>query len=317
MLGEFWTTTSGKLADRFVAASLPAVVFWWGGLLAWVFGRWSVDGLNEFAGWLDRQPAMVQLAVLLAALLTFGASAIVVRRLTRPVLRLLAGYWPRRPRLLARLRASRVERVQRTSTTSSSRFQELMNLKDKGTATSEQLAELVDNDNRSRRLPAPHRRMPTRVGNILRAAESRPVDKYGLDAVHLWPHLWLLLPDTARQELSMARTALNSAVNSGIWGVLFLLFAPWTLWAIPTGLAVTVAAWWQWLPARAAVFADLVETAYDLYRGALYEQVRWPLPTNPKQERAQGRLLTTYLMRGLDDDRPSFGPQQASPYTES
>jgi hypothetical protein len=35
-----------------------------------------------------------------------------------------------------------------------------------------------------------------------------------------------------------------------------------------------------------------MEAAYDQYRTTLYTQLRWPLPTNPHQERAEGRRLT-------------------------
>ncbi|MEX5258304.1 hypothetical protein, partial [Kocuria arenosa] len=53
-------------------------------------------------------------------------------------------------------------------------------------------------------------------------------------------------------------------------------------------------------------FADLVETAYDLYRGRLYQQLRWPLPTTPAEEHDHGKALTQYLVRGSDQPHPRF-----------
>ena len=144
-------------------------------------------------------------------------------------------------------------------------------------------------ERRRRRRPAdPAYLMPTPVGNILRAAERRPVDKYGLDTVVLWPRLWLLLPDTARQELLAARTTVDSAVTAAIWGVLFCGFTIFTPYALPAGIVVAVASVAVILPARAQVFGDLIETAYDLHRTALYRQLRWPLPTDPATEPARG-----------------------------
>jgi hypothetical protein len=34
--------------------------------------------------------------------------------------------------------------------------------------------------------------------------------------------------------------------------------------------------------------------------------LRWPLPTNPKEEHLEGQRLTTYLWRGSDDPDPTF-----------
>jgi hypothetical protein len=87
---------------------------------------------------------------------------------------------------------------------------------------------------------------------------------------------------------------------------IFLAFTPWTWWALPAGLTVAVGAVLVWVPARAEVFADLVEASFDLYRGALYTQLRWPLPGNPAEERVTGRRVTTYLMRGLTGNTPTF-----------
>src|SRR6266498_1987653 len=36
--------------------------------------------------------------------------------------------------------------------------------------------------------------LPTRLGNILRAAERYPISHYGMDAVYFWPRLFPLLP---------------------------------------------------------------------------------------------------------------------------
>jgi hypothetical protein len=72
------------------------------------------------------------------------------------------------------------------------------------------------------------------------------------------------------------------------------------------GLGIAAAGIAFWVPARAEVFGDLVEAAYDLHRTALYAQLRWPLPTNPKEERDQGELLTSYLWRGSHAIDPKF-----------
>ena len=153
--------------------------------------------------------------------------------------------------------------------------------------------------------------LPTRLGNTLLAAETHPADKYGLDAVRLWPHLWPLLPDPTRAAVGTARESLDHAVSACIWGLLFIGFAPFSLWAIPVSLGVAAASAWLWAPARATVFADLVEATFDLYRLELYRQLRWPLPVNPADERVVGALLTEYLVRGLSKPSPTFAVDSA------
>jgi hypothetical protein len=150
--------------------------------------------------------------------------------------------------------------------------------------------------------------MPTRTGNILRAAETRPADKYGLEAVIVWPRLWLVMPDVTRQELGTARASLDASVAAVVWGVLFCGFTPLAWWALPVGVAVAVAAVVWWVPGRAEVFADLVEAAYDLHRSTLYQQLRWPLPANPHQEHQSGQQVTKHLWRGSNETTPEFTP---------
>jgi len=320
-VGNFWDSVGEELAARWAAVSVPALVFWLGGLLAWISSQGGFHALKAPADWLGKQPGPTQIAVVLVALLSVAASGVVVARLTTPVLRLMEGYWPR---WLDVVRRPLVERQVKKAGLISAAFQVVAGpvLTGVPPSTPEQRAEYTRLTHRWRRFPGPGRYQPTRVGNTLRASESRPVDKYGLDAVAIWPHLWLLLPDTARSELTTARGSLNAAVGAFIWGMLFVFFGLWTPWAALAGLVVAAAAYLLWVPNRAEAYADLVEAAFDLHRGALYNQLRWPVPKNPQDERAKGRALTAYLVRGASGAEPSFtsppdsgpdgGPGQAS-----
>jgi hypothetical protein len=305
MLSSFWDAVGGKLADRWAAVAGSTVVFWTGGVLAWAFAGSGWARLTDVTDWLDRQKTAGQIAVLLGALVLVGASAVVVQRLSTPVLRLLEGYWPR---WMNRPRRTLVEDAQQRAQKDNDAWQSLKaQIESPAVPTPEQLLELAELERRIHHRPStPNRLLPTRVGNILRTAETRPADKYGLEAVIVWSRLWLVLPEATRQELSTARTSLDGSVAAVVWGVLFCGFTPLAWWALPLGLAVAVGAVLWWVPTRAEVFADLVEATYDLHRIALYRQLRWPLPANPHLEHTSGEQVTKYLVRGSDLSDPEF-----------
>ena len=306
----FWEGIGGKLADRWASTSVAALVFWLGGVLAWMSGNGGAHALDAPARRLASWSTPGQVAALLAALIFVGASGVVVNRLTAPFLTLMEGYWPG---LLDPVRRRLVDRAAARRNAVDTQDQELAPLVAADDATPEQRAEYARITSQLRRWPDSSPLLPTRLGNTLLAAETHPADKYGLDAVRLWPHLWLLMPDPTRAAVGTARESLDRAVSACIWGLLFIGFAPLSLWAIPVGLGVAAASAWSWAPARATVFADLVEAAFDLHRLDLYRQLRWPLPTNPAEERATGAQLTEYLVRGLTKPSPTF---TADPGTE-
>jgi hypothetical protein len=259
-----------------------------------------LDGVAEWLG--DRTtPALT--ALLIGASIGIVASGEMVAALAGPALRLIEGYWPP---LLAPVRRILIARIEREVATVGNRYQRLAGRIAEGTASADDRSEYVRLDRRLRRVPSNGAYLPTSIGNTLRAAESRPGDKYGLDAITVWPHLWLLLPAATQAELAAARRSLDSAVAACLWGLLYVLFTPIAWWAAPVGVAVTLIAYLFSLRSRAEVFADLVEAVFDLYRSTLYQQLRWPLPTNPLSEPASGRRLTLYLWRGLDEPDPTF-----------
>jgi hypothetical protein len=309
MLGSFWDAVAGKLADRWAASAGPAVVFWTGGAVAWVFAGSGWTRVSDVSDWFSGQEVAAQIAAILAALVVVAASAIVVQRLTTPVLRLLEGYWPRWMRPLSDRRRNRILQLRAVENEAWQRLQQRL---DEGELTANQLADLARLEHRRHHRPVRDSEvLPTRIGNILRTGESRPQHRYGLDAILVWPRLWLVIPDFARRELGTARSSLDASVAAAIWGAAFVAFTPLAWWTAPLGIAVTIVAVVWWVPARAEVFADLIQAAYDLYRTDLYRQLRWPLPVSPADEQRSGAEITEYLVRGSDRPRPEFTPPRS------
>lgn len=306
MVGKFWDAVAGKLADRWASVAAPAVVFWAGGVLAWAFAGSGWSRLSKITNWLDGQRVAAQVAALLGSLVVVAASAIVVQRLTTPGLRVLEGYWPRWLHGLIRWRRGH---VLRSKAADDEAWQQLQHEIEENEPTAQQRADLARLENRRRHRPILDSEfLPTRIGNILRAAETRPYHRYGLEVVTVWPRLWLVLPELARQELTTARGSTDASVAAAIWGLGFVAFTPLAWWAAPTGIVFATAAVIWWVPARAEVFADIIESAFDLYRATLYQQLRWPVPSNPADEFQTGEELTSYLIRGSDKPHPEFTP---------
>lgn len=341
MLTAFWSGIGQDLARYWVAKVLtPALAFWAGGLgLVW-WNLNSADIARE--GWpaamaasadrLGRTPAMVQGALIVGALVLIAASAAITERLTLPVLRLMEGYWTR-PAWLYRLlvdhrrrrylrisqRITPLQRRQRRGALTVAEYRELSRLRSGLSADPERRALLEQRAARRLTslettrlgrdtawlLSSPDRgdlTMPTRLGDILRAAESRPGGVYGIDAVICWGALWFLLPPRPRTELAEARAALDSALRGWLWGAAFVVWTPFSWWALAVTAIVPLVSYRFGILPRAIAFGQLVDTCYDLYRMGLYDAMHLPRPTSPEEERTTaGPRLTRALAGTLVD----------------
>ncbi|WP_327000091.1 hypothetical protein OHA72_33795 [Dactylosporangium sp. NBC_01737] len=291
MWTQLWSGLGGKLADRWVAVSGPALVFWLGGVAAYAVGN-GLAPLVRLVDRLSRAALPAQLIWVAVALAAVHASALAVDRCALPVLRLLEGYWPA---WLAKVTGDRVADLHRRAVAEQAEWQLLAAVPDR---SPEQTRRMVRLDELRRRRPPVDRLLPTRLGNRMLAAEDAPRVRYGLDAVVVWGHLWLVLPEATRTELTAARTAVNRAVAGVIWSALFPLFACWTLWAVPVGIAAVLLIERLWLPVLVDRYAVLVQAAFDLHRFALYRAARWKLPAGPAEELDRGPALTAFLYRG-------------------
>ena len=301
MLPKFLESLGDTLAKEWVAKVFtPAFIFWFGGLLSWL----SCSPLNGYTleQWLNQKPLVQTLLTLISGLLVVAISAIVAQSLEQPILRLLEGYWPRwmRPLRRALIRQQRIKAER-----AENRFQTLAT-KGLENFTLEETDEYVQLDWQLKQTPTPSDRlMPTRLGNILRAAERRSLEKYGLESVICFPRLWLLLPNEVKTELTEARARLNTMARVWSWSLLFLIWSIWAWWVIPVGIVAAVLAH-RWMLDSAVIYGDLVESAFDLHRTALYKSLRLPLPQNPTAERRMGQALTDYLWRGFTEPEPTF-----------
>src|SRR5262245_7698236 len=77
--------------------------------------------------------------------------------------------------------------------------------------------------------------------------------------------------DTARQHLRAARTSLDTATTA-LSALLYCAFTPYTWLALPIGLGIAAVTITFVIPARAQVFGELLEAAFDTHRSALYTQ---------------------------------------------
>ncbi len=317
MLTTFWEGLGNKLAEQWAPRILtPAFAFWLGGLIAWLWGNLGADirangwaaALQAHTTKLHTLPIVLQVALVVVILLALVASAAIAERLTLPLLRILEGYWPLR--LGGWLQRHNFTRRQAAY----KRAGALAGKRDDGGLTPGEDAELATLERRLRQTPATQAlTMPTRLGNLLRAAEARPRERYGLDTVVSWPYLWLLLDEDTKAELIQARSTLNSATRVWLWGALFAVWTVWAWWALPVAVAVCASIYYGSMLSAAEVYGDLVEATFGLRRTALYAALRWPPPASPNEEIPDGEAVTTYLWRGIAPAGLKFDVRTESP----
>jgi hypothetical protein len=139
--------------------------------------------------------------------------------------------------------------------------------------------------------------MPTRLGNVLRAAEDFAGERYGLSTLLIVPRLIPQLSPTVAERLSDSRLQLDIAIRFClVWLMataasfgLLVRFAIW-LW-VP--VATYGLAWLSYRAAcaAAAAYGNMLAVAIDLHRFDLLTAMHQPLPRNYRDEVARNRTL--------------------------
>ncbi|MBD3308979.1 hypothetical protein GF339_21410 [candidate division KSB3 bacterium] len=286
----------------FVIPLKSGLFFWVGGGLAYIWHRGGWKAFWKTFSLIDLEKTNLAVVLLFVGfVLIMAVASSLLKHFDDVILRALEGYyWP--SGVLIRWTRWQDQKWREKETRRQTLTNDLHNKKELSRKERDELADL---ERQLMHLPEKDNRLPTRLGNTLRGYEQRPREKYGLDAFVCWPRLWILLPKEVREEVSLARNNLDTAIHTWIWSLLFLVWGIWALWAIVVGLVLTFFSY-RWILQAARIYGQLVEASFDIHRFALYESLHWPLPTNPAEERPRGKQLTAYLWRGSEEPKPEF-----------
>ncbi|WP_156163958.1 hypothetical protein [Methanosarcina sp. 1.H.T.1A.1] len=294
----------------------PALFFWGGGLLVWCTSDgWNLETFIDWFKNLEGLNSSQAVFLFLFFVLFLIVSTKLVEWIQSPLIRFAEGYWPIFP--LNKLGDYLVNHLRSKMKPKILRYDDIgrkyENLKDpksvaKGPSDSERI-EFAKLETELNQYPN-DMVLPTKFGNIIRAAEEYPSDCYGLETMRVWPDLWLLLPDRVRDELSKANKDISERITWFFWVSSFSLWtivawAVWdkiVLWPLFVAFFGTVSVYYLGLIPAASNFGDLLRASFDLHRFAVYEALHLPLPFDPNDEDKDGENLSQYLKHGIHPD---------------
>ena len=276
MLGTLFDKVTGLFDSRFVLALLLPVFAFAAGTAALAA---TMTGWHQASTWWAGLDAARQVALGVAAAAAVVVLAVITGTQVVAMTRVLEGYWRSEwvNATLGRLGRWR-EKKRRARLAAAAETSDLG-------ALQSYLA-----------FPPDGEPLPTRLGNALLAAESYPGDerRWGIDAAFWWPRLYLILPDSARDQVDDARAGLDQLVVltmlSAAFGVVSLALSCAGL-NLTVGLGCAAGALLlsrcTYLAAvtAAGVFGELVRSSYDLFRGDLLGKLGWPMPPTLSAER--------------------------------
>ncbi|MGQ0601340.1 MAG: hypothetical protein ACT4QE_06540 [Anaerolineales bacterium] len=155
--------------------------------------------------------------------------------------------------------------------------------------------------------------LPTRFGNILRAAETYSLDRYGIDAVPMWPRLLHVIPSSYFAKIEQSNNQLAFLINCAVLSAVLTLLCIFALGnhmlANHTGGITSFAVWtaiaaiafWLFYNASLTIVArhgDLIRGAYDLFRFDLLQSLRVSLPIDLQEEQDRWQGLSEFLVLG-------------------
>jgi hypothetical protein len=251
------------------------------GLYFGIFG----EGLGATLTNWEKLPLQIQLFITIMGLLAITVLASLIYSYQYSITRLFRGYWPR-VRGVEWFRKRRIEIYRQRwiyldsqASNTSSETEKIGILRD--------LQIYYPPENNLDNL------MPTRLGNILRASEAYPYDRYGIDTVIIWDRLRPLLPKETLATLEstqisidfMLLMAILATTFSLIWCPLVAFFTNRWLLFLFCSLGFPLACiCYQNAMQRALVYSEQFKVIFDLHRHDLLKALN--LSSQTEQERA-------------------------------
>ncbi|MDQ7030281.1 MAG: hypothetical protein Q9O62_11140 [Ardenticatenia bacterium] len=328
MLATFVDRALALLDRRFLVGYwMPAFLF---GLLLFFTAGWSLPWLGLTAADYFALQGLRLSGITLGLLFLVTLLAYLLRAFTRPIIRTYEGYWP-----WWRLQAWGIRRRQAAWRRLRQQREASARQNDRRRYGHLQARLYRDFPSREDRI------LPTRLGNVLRAAEDYSTTRYGLDGVFWWPRLEPLLPESLLARLEATFMGLVALLNLATLSVLYALLLLFNLLLCWRG-CVTMGRdfwWWSWplvavlalvvayviyrgAVAQARAYGDLIRVAYDEHRFRVLEALHIARPQTPAEEHALWRRLSRWLYqqdlgaaRALSYAWPRHAEEEADPTT--
>lgn len=272
-VGTFLGELAKQLADRWLTLLLiPGAVFaaaveigvrlGQGHALDYSQLTAAVSGIGAMVA---RQSASTQAVLVAVVLLATTGAGLAVQALAGFTRLLWLGPWPR---ILASAQRWRVASRRRRWHQHVEQRKALELAHSHVSRTTEQQEQINTAAHQTNRIAWAQPGRPTWMGDRIHAVEQIAQQRYGLDMAFAWPRLWLVLPDNARAEITIAHAAFAAAVAIGTWAWPYLLLA--ALWWPSLLIAMAIGAT-GWARARAAIadVTTLSEAALDMHGRAL------------------------------------------------
>jgi len=302
MLATFIDKALALLDRRFLVGYwMPAFLF---GLILFFTAGWSLPWLGLTAEDYFALEGLRLSGITLGLLFLVTVFAYLLRAFTRPIIRTYEGYWPWR-----RLQTWGIRRQQKRLR--HLRDMQLQAFHEKDRRRYSRLQILFYRDYPSQA----HRILPTRLGNVLRAAEDYSMSRYGLEGVFWWPRLEPLLPESLLTRLEAAFVGLIALLNLATLSLLYALlllanlflywggyvtinndFDEWWLWPLVATIALVIAyVIYRGAVTQARAYGDLIRVAYDEHRFLILDALHIEQPRTPREE----HLLWSKLYKWL------------------
>lgn len=181
--------------------------------------------------------------------------------------------------------------------------------------------------------------MPTRLGNILKAAEMYSLDRFKIDSVTFWPDLVHVIEPGYSLRIAETRNQLAFVINTCLLAIAFGLLSwaaagyQWVLrillennildplyfihvdlpayvyeqrviiYAVVGLAALLIAgAFYRASLVSVAEFGNMIRSAYNLFRLDLLKALRYPLPRDSDSERDLWTAISHMVMEGYSWD---------------
>jgi hypothetical protein len=306
-----------KLFDRsfFIGYFLPAFLLFVG-LVANLFAFGYIDENTKLLGEKSTLGATISLVII-------WLLSILLMTFNRPIIRLLEGYGELNPFRI--FLPSQQQEFKTKAEPHLRKLDRVLDARRRGVPELEEFNELSV-WNAVRNFPEElDLVLSTRLGNVMRAYERYSDLVYGIEAIALWPRLFMIIPEEARERIRESEALFHFSINMLFTSLFTILTSGTMITSLlhDGGFSVLVSkiswlmtlvlgsgfffAWYSWwvLPQAARQRGEQVKSTFDLYRSKLAEALGFELPATEAEERRLWRLVSRRMLLRVSDDRLS------------